>query len=167
MSQPGQSAADRHVSLPTSKRTYTFITENFTYDGRLFQKWHRTGAIKALTISSEPSLTSRERQSFQLVASFEQGQSGFQMHLIGKWLTLVPQRMGLSAALDYSAGLMTSVHAAMLHDRRRSTWINAEAYLQAIKSLRQALEDPIECYSVETLSATAILYYIEVSSTSK
>jgi hypothetical protein len=90
MSQPGQSAADRHVSLPTSKRTYTFITENFTYDGRLFQKWHRTGAIKALTISPEPSLTSGERQPFQLVASFEQGQSGFQMHLIGKWLTLVP-----------------------------------------------------------------------------
>jgi hypothetical protein len=70
-------------------------------------------------------------------------------------------------ALDHSAGLMASVHAAMLHDRCRSTWIDAEAYLQAIKSLRQALEDPIECYFVETLSATAILYYIEVSSTSK
>ena len=123
--------------------------------------------MKTLTISSKLPLMRHERQSFQLVESFEQGQSGFQMHLIGKWLTLVPQRLGLSAALDHSAGLMASVHAAMLHNRCPSTWMDAGAYLQAIQSLRQALADPIECYSVETLSATAILYYIEVSSTSK
>ncbi|KAE8446540.1 hypothetical protein EG329_011872 [Mollisiaceae sp. DMI_Dod_QoI] len=149
------------MSLPASKTTYAFTTENFTNDGMLFQKWHPISAINALTVSSEPPLTLGERRSFQLVASFEQGPPGFRMHLIGKWLTLVPQRMGLSAALDNSAALMATVHAAMLHDRSPSTWIGPEAYYQAIKSLRQALEDPIECYSVETLSATAILYYIE------
>lgn len=83
------------------------------------------------------------------------------MHWIGKWLTLVPQRLGLSAALDHSARLMASVHTAMLYDRCPSTWIDAGAYLQAIESLRKALADPVECYSVETLSATAILYYLE------
>ena len=75
------------------------------------------------------------------------------MHWIGNWLTFVPQRIGLSDALDYSTRLMASAHTAILHDRCPSTFIDIRAYLQAIESLRKALADPVERYSVETLSA--------------
>jgi hypothetical protein len=72
----------------------------------------------------------------------------------------VPQRMGHSKSLDHAAELMASVHQALLHDQTPS--ISGELYIRAIKSLRTSLESPEECYSAETLAATAILYYLEV-----
>lgn len=66
-------------------------------------------------------------------------------------------------ALDHSIRLVVAIHAAMLHRRGPPYWIEPSSYLVAIKSLRTALADPVKCYTAETLSATALLYYLEVS----
>jgi hypothetical protein len=113
-------------------------------------------------MTSKPALTCTEKQAFQLIACFEQGHLGSRIHWLGSWLTLVPRRIGLSPALDSAVGLIASVHAAMLHERCPSTWIDPEAYLRAIIKLRESLADPVDGYSAETLTAATILYYLEV-----
>jgi hypothetical protein len=137
--------------------TYTITTHKNDKDGGLFQKWYRT------RLPPEPSLTPAENQSLELVACFERGHVGTRMHWLGQWLTLVPQRIGCSDALDSSARLLASVHRAMLSNCPPSTWVDSRAYIQAIRELRKSLADPIECYYIETLAATTILYYVKAS----
>lgn len=74
-------------------------------------------------------------------------------------MQLVPQRIGASKSLDDAAQLLSSVHQALLHDRPPT--IDGPLYFQAIKSLRVSLGKPHECYSAETLAATATLYFLE------
>ena len=77
-------------------------------------------------------------------------------------MKFVPQRIGSSSALYCAVQLATSTHMAMLYDGPPSLWINSKAYGRAIKALREALADPVECMSAETLAATTVLYYLEV-----
>lgn len=136
----------------------TFITEQTTKSGALVQKWHRT------TIVPEPKSSPELKLSYQLAVCLENEQPGTRMSWIGTWLNLVPQRIGSSRALDDSVHLIVAAHDAILHVEHPSNWIDARAYDAALKSLREALMDPIQCSNSETLAAVAILYFLEVSS---
>ncbi|KAL6889981.1 hypothetical protein GGI43DRAFT_430690 [Trichoderma evansii] len=120
-------------------------------------KWHRTN------ICLGPALALSERRSIRLAACLEEGSLGARMKWFGAWITLVPQRIGFSQALDHSAQLMTAAHAAIIRHQRPSTWIDANIYARGLQSLRKALLNPIECFSSETLAAVAILYHLEAT----
>lgn len=113
-------------------------------------------------MTAEPRLALSEMQSLELIACLEQGRLGSRMSWAGSFISFVPQRIGQSPALDSCVRLLSSVHTAILHNRRPSSWMDPEAYLHAIVKLRESLLDPIEGYSVETLLATALLYFLEV-----
>lgn len=156
-SAPNLAGEKQSIIGPVKQTMYTFTTEHVTDTGALYQKWHRS------TLLLEPELAPVEVQAFQFVSCLERGRLGARMQWIGKWLEHVPRRLGTSDALDQSAVLMFKVHAAIMQNDSSSTWIDAVAYAQAVKSLRKAIMSPKECLTDETLSAATILYYIEVS----
>lgn len=154
---------ERNGSRSMHNSVWLYTTERRTDSGSLFQKWHRSDALPAL--ASEPAMTEKERQASKLIKCFHEGRAGARLDQLGKWLLLVPQRLGVSQALDDAAVLLSSVHSAMLRrpDLDSSMWVDTAPYLQAVTSLREAVADPIKGFSVETLAATFTLYYIEVS----
>ncbi|KAF2099665.1 hypothetical protein NA57DRAFT_75168 [Rhizodiscina lignyota] len=152
---------DERVSKSPQNSVWLLASESRTESGSLFQKWRRTDAVPDLVAT--PTLSPGEMRAQKLIACFREGHIGTHMDLLGTWLTWISQRMGVSAALDDAIMLMSSVHNAMMRGRGCSTWIDAKGYLQAVKSLREAIADPGEGYSGETLAAAFILYYLEAS----
>ncbi|KAF2674717.1 hypothetical protein BT63DRAFT_474443 [Microthyrium microscopicum] len=150
------STKDSHdVTIPVKTGEYTFTTERFTESGALIQKWHRS------RISCQPALAQVERQSIELIRCLDQGRIGARMNWFGEWVSLVPQRIGTSDALDQAVKVMALAYQAIIRNDCPSTWIDPRAYARALKSLRRALTDETDCWSCETLTAVTILYYLE------
>jgi hypothetical protein len=111
-------------------------------------------------------------QRVQIVSNFvhdlfPMGLSQLQPSHIGAWLWLVPTIVQQHSTLGLAAEAL-----ALMYFAKKSTAAgrsdealmrSSEAYLQAIRDLSRALQNPHKCLSSETLCSSLLLVHYEVS----
>jgi hypothetical protein len=137
----------------------------------------RTGspAMPRLDLNStRPSSASSQR--LQIVSNFvhdlfPSGPGHLQQSHIGGWLWLVPTIVQQHSTLGLAAEAL-----ALMYFAKKSTAAgrsdealvrSSEAYLQAIRDLSRALQNPHKCLSLETLCSSLLLVHYEVSARSE
>ncbi|KIM93552.1 hypothetical protein OIDMADRAFT_184715 [Oidiodendron maius Zn] len=85
----------------------------------------------------------------------------YNLEIIGSFAWQIPQRFGLSDALDDVAACMMASHMAIVRGASQFSRINPKLYTRALRSVYSALEDPNECRSSNTLCAILLLQRIE------
>ncbi|KAK6827309.1 c6 zinc finger domain protein [Apiospora arundinis] len=92
--------------------------------------------------------------------------TGHDLRLWGASLELMPPLLGQSAALQYATKLLVTSWSNMQRGWARCTWLDAQLYDAALRSLQQALEkafkDPTSQLATTTLAAQTILQKLEI-----
>ena len=112
------------------------------------------------------SLSSQETLSYALIESlYETHPTGHQLKEILPFLTEVPARVGHHAALDSAVTCIISAHRSLIQNHITESEVTAgyDKYVEALISLREAIEDPVQSTSSETLCATIVMGMYEVS----
>lgn len=133
-----------------------------TENGSLFQKWHKSGLLMECPTFGVP-LSPSETQGYDLTKCWSEGPQGMRFDLSARWIRLLPSRLGNSKALDDAVDLLCNVHRRMLEGKKYSDWMCLTSYNKSLRSLREAVIDPVDGYKIETMAAATILYQVEVS----
>ncbi len=79
------------------------------------------------------------------------------------YLHEVPRRLGQCQALDDACACLIGAHSSLVKGSHEDGPINLSSYRKALRSLQDALHTREAGFSTNVLAATAIMYFIEVS----
>ncbi|KAK8009957.1 hypothetical protein PG990_008922 [Apiospora arundinis] len=128
-----------------------------------FHKMRLPKAPKPCNISPAPA----DRLAAELIWCLDAAPgTGHDLRLWGASLELMPPLLGQSAALQHATKLLVTSWSNMQRGWARCTWLDAQLYDAALRSLQQALEkafkDPTSQLTTTTLAAQTILQKLEI-----
>jgi hypothetical protein len=141
------------------KNSMWYMVDKPASDGSgLFQKWCRSSGSY---IPAQPFPAKGERLSLQFIDCISD-RLGHQFASMMPWIRDLPPRLGSSLALDSAVGCLMSTCSSLAHRQSADNMIDAHLYGQCLRSLQHAISDPAERFSSQTLTATAVIYLVEV-----
>lgn len=156
----------RELSRPNSRTNKRRNRENSSEAPE--NKQPRSTSPGSLGIPSTVALpTQQDIQSLSVfIANSSLPDRYAEIHWMRKWLSLIPSRLGTSKVLDNAVHCLASHYIGKLSGQDQVVRRAHQAYGQALLSLRQAISDPEQGVSSNTLCATMVLSLYEVCRTS-
>lgn len=121
-------------------------------------------AIPVLRFQKAVSLSPSEELCFAFINCLDTQNPSYSLKILGSSFLQVPQRFGCSAALDAVAACIIASHSSITQSQMaRSSWrINRPLYACALRKVQDAIDDPMEWKSTNTLCAIFLLHRTEV-----
>lgn len=88
----------------------------------------------------------------------------YDLSCYGEFLEEIPKRLGSNIALDASVDVLTSAFSSLYTHQRSLTTLSK--YVNALKTLRTCLDDPLQAPTAHTLCAIYLLMICQVGTTS-
>jgi hypothetical protein len=144
-------------------RNHWFPVDQLAGNGNLYQKWHRSSIGPS---TSAVALSPTERLRYEVIRTFQDSRPGYQLPQITmfeqKRLKDIVRRLGSTIALDNACACLAATYALMTRINP-SNQIPLAPYSKALQSMRAALQYPTERFSIPTLAACVVLFFIEIS----
>lgn len=110
-----------------------------------------------------PILTAPECLQLILLDTFSSTNVGYRLSCVADYMSSIPDRIGHSAALDAALTCLVQRRVALITDEGPNTFSKqGKLYAKALFSLQDALKDPLEAYSDNTLCAVVLLAQVEI-----
>ena len=149
--QHGEFLKMRMFSLPIHGESLSAPTTSTTSD-----------ANASIKVPRSPSASPSDRLSQSLVACFGVRRTGYELKLLGAYMEHIPSRVGRSHVLDDAITCFLDAYSAALRGTPPHMCSNYLLYGNALRSLQNVIEDPVEAYTTETLCAVILIQRIEV-----
>lgn len=157
----------RELSRPNSRTSKRRNRENSSEASE--NKQPRSTSPSSLGIPSTVVLSTQ--QDIQSLSVFITNSSlpdrYTEIHWMRKWLSFIPSRLGTSKVLDDAVHCLASHYVGKLSGQYQVVRRARQAYGKALLSLRQAISDPEQGVSSNTLCATMVLSLYELFSCTK
>jgi hypothetical protein len=181
-------SADRQPCLSAGSESASFRTEMSLLSskiehGRLTQKMQlvrsrsatpSSGKHSPLSLVVTTSPTDQSKLASALAAALNTGARGYQLRFLGHFICSVPSRIGHNPALDAAVVCLLQAHSELIRDTPHSAFTPPTAehplpsleYMRALRILQEVIEHPVLGISSETVCATILMSYYEVSNSS-
>ena len=146
------SSAEPSPSAPTNNTTSPVGNEACSCSASLSEQ--------ISPVIHSPSL--QDEQCLALVIADLSISDSTEVVLTSRWLSLIPERLSTSDALDTAVRCFAIHHLGIIHGNEQMIRCARSTYGQALTSLQKALYNPVEVMSSQTLCATSILCMYEV-----
>ena len=128
-----------------------------------------------LSLTPTPSPSHHDRLAAAFISTLDRiTAKGYRLQCMGAFISDIPFRIGHNPALDAAVACLLQCHSQLLRDANLSPrlpvtpiWssqkLPSSEYMQALRTLQEVIEHPILGFSTETVCATLLMSYCEVS----
>ncbi|KAI1340379.1 hypothetical protein F5Y15DRAFT_380490 [Xylariaceae sp. FL0016] len=126
---------------------------------RLCQSYPRVERLQPL-----PVMNSSEQLAARLIACLDSApRTGNDLHILGAFLGMVPQQLeNGNVALWNAVELVIESWTNSRRELPPSMWLDLRIYNRALRSLKDALDDPGQDLAADTLTALCLLQKVEI-----